>query len=141
VRKFKSQFQARSYICVGVFAAAMFIDLALVAPSDVETPFRILCIAIGVTIAGFLIQGAIRWSARIGSRDVVIVGPTRTVRIPRERVDHFELQERLPFIARAIEVDGTVHPIWAIAIPMKDLSAAKRQGYDRMIAEMNAALA
>ena len=91
-------------------------------------------------MGAFFVQGAVRWSARIGSREVVIVGPTKTVRIPRSRIDHFDLQQKLPGIAQAIEVDGTIHPIWAIAVPMKDLGSEKRQSYERMIAEMNAAL-
>jgi hypothetical protein len=126
------------WLGVAAFMLIGSVWVALAAPDDVAIGWRLVAIGAGGLIAALIGRAALRSGVRIERDEVFIVGPIRTVRIPRARVDHFELQAVPPFIAEAVEVDGTTHPIWGIAVPRKDLSDRRR--YEAMVERMNAAL-
>jgi hypothetical protein len=138
VKKFKSE-EAWWWVGLGFFFFVGMTWAALGAPDDVEAGWRLLGIAIGLIGLGFAVHAAVRSGVRITEDVVTIVGPLRTVRIPRARVDHFELQQRLPYIAQAVEVNGTTHSICVIGVPMRDQDE-KRRHFEWIVEQMNAAL-
>lgn len=139
VLTFRSSEQACWFAVVGVGALVGMTLVATTAPADVELAWRLLAIAIGASIAVFLIRGAIRWSVKIDDSSVVIRGVTRTVRLPKAEIEYFELRQEFPYTARAIRRNGASSEIWAIAVPMVGQDE-KRSKYEAMIDEMNAAL-
>jgi hypothetical protein len=138
VKTFKSE-EAWWWVGLGIFLFVGMTWVALGAPDDVETGWRLLVIVIGLLGLGFAVRAAVRSGVRISEDEVTIVGPLRTVRVPRGRVDHFELQQRLPYIAQAVEVDGTAHSIWVIGVPMRNQDE-KRRHFEWIVEQMNAAL-
>ena len=127
------------WVGLGVLFSAGLTWVALAAPAEVRTLWRLIAIGVGLVGLGFSIVAALRSGVRISVDEVAIVGSLRTTRIPRAWVDRFELQQRVPYIAEAVEVDGSRHSIWVIGIPMLNQDE-KRGHFEWIVEQMNNAL-
>jgi hypothetical protein len=137
---YRSDEQAGWFAVLGVAFLVGVSWVAADAPPDVAGVWLALIVAIGVAGCAFLVRGALAWGVRIGAEEVTISGPTKTVRLHRSAVDHFELPWKFPLIARAVARDGATYPIWGIAVPRAGRDE-KRSKYEWIVEQMNAELA